>query len=152
MRTYELELLAADVGDVHVVGGRAQLLELLASEEVDGNQVDLCVSVLAGLGGGHVDDLARAVLDADEAVLPQSRALQRVGERSTSIGAVEGVLVLWATQLAERQMGCADDVDGWLLRLKPGGGQSIRKRWGKADTRTRRARLTCASFMSVMMN
>ena len=104
MRTYELELLAADVGDVHVVGGRAQLLELLASEEVDGNQVDLCVSVLAGLGGGHVDDLARAVLDADEAVLPQSRALQRVGERSTSIGAVEGVLVLWATQLAERQM------------------------------------------------
>jgi hypothetical protein len=93
-RTYELVLLAADVGDVHVVGGRAQLLELLASEDVNGDQVDLGVSVLAGLGGGHVDDLARAVLDADEAVLPQSRALERVGERSTGIGAVEGVLVL----------------------------------------------------------
>ena len=110
-RTYELVLLAADVGDVHVVGGRAQLLELLASEDVNGDQVDFGVSVLAGLRGGHVDDLARAVLDADEAVLPQGRALQRVGERSTGIGAVEGVLVLWATQLADGHMGCDGGVE-----------------------------------------
>lgn len=27
---------------------------------IDGNQVDLGVTVLARLGGGHVDDLARA--------------------------------------------------------------------------------------------
>lgn len=27
---------------------------------IDGDQVDLGMSVLSGLGGGHVDDLARA--------------------------------------------------------------------------------------------
>lgn len=26
---------------------------------IDGDQVNLCVTVLTGLGGGHVDDLAR---------------------------------------------------------------------------------------------
>jgi hypothetical protein len=35
--TYELIFLAADVGDVHVVGGRAKLLQLLAGEDVDGD-------------------------------------------------------------------------------------------------------------------
>lgn len=76
------------------MGGRAQFFELLASEEVNGDQVDLCVAVLSRLGGAHVDDLAGAVLDADEAVLPQSRALH--GERlgGTGIGAIEGVLML----------------------------------------------------------
>lgn len=92
--TYEEVLLAANVGDVHVVGGRAELFKLLGSEDVDGNQMDLGVTVLAGLGGGHFDDLARAVLDDDETVLPQSRALHGVGLRSTGIGAVEGVLML----------------------------------------------------------
>lgn len=32
---------------------------------IDGHKMDLGVTVLAGLGGGHVDDLARAVLDHD---------------------------------------------------------------------------------------
>lgn len=48
-QTHELVLLATDVGNVHVVGGRAQLFELLAGEDVDGNQVNLGVSVLASL-------------------------------------------------------------------------------------------------------
>lgn len=92
--THELVLLAADVRDVHVMGGRAKIFELLAGEDVDGDQMDLSVTVLASLRGGHLDNLARAVLDADEAVLPQSRALHRVGKRSTGIGALEGVLML----------------------------------------------------------
>ena len=91
---YELVLLAGDVGNVHVVGGRGQLLELLAGEDVDGDQVDLGVTVLAGLGGGHVDDLARAVLDDDVAVLPQGGTLGGVGGRRTRIGGVEGHLML----------------------------------------------------------
>ena len=99
--TYKLVLLAADVGNVHVVGGRAQVFHLLASEDVDSDQVDLGVAVLAGLRGGHFDDLAGAVLDADEAVLPQGRALHRVRERGTRIGALEGVLVLQAAWLAD---------------------------------------------------
>jgi hypothetical protein len=93
--TYEEVLLAADVGDVHVVSGGAELFKLLGGEDVDGDQVDLGVTVLAGLGGGHFDDLARAVLDDDETVLPQSRALHGVGGGGTGIGALEGVLMLY---------------------------------------------------------
>lgn len=92
--TYELVLAARNVGNVHVVGGRAKFFELLAGEEVNGDQVNLCVTVLSRLGGAHVDDLAGAVLDADETVLPQSRTLHGVGLGSTGIGAVEGVLML----------------------------------------------------------
>ena len=68
------------------MGGRAEILKLLACEDVQGNEMDLSVTVLAGLGGGHVDDLARAALDHDKAVLPQSRALHGEGERGASVG------------------------------------------------------------------
>lgn len=61
----ELVLSAGDVGDVHVVGGRTELLQLLAGEDIDGDQVDLGVSVLAGLGGAHLDNLAGTTLNAD---------------------------------------------------------------------------------------
>jgi hypothetical protein len=56
--------------------------------------VDLGVAVFASLGGGHFHDLARTVLDDDEAVLSQRRALHRVGGRGASIGALKGVLML----------------------------------------------------------
>lgn len=107
--TYELILSAPDVGDVHVVGGRAEILELLASEDVDGDKVDLGVAVLAGLGGGHFDDLAGAVLDDDETVLPQSRALHGVGERGTGIGALKGVLMLDGAVSKCRHKACGED-------------------------------------------
>lgn len=83
--TYELVLLTADIWNIHVVGGWTQLLELLAGEDIDGNQVDLCVSVLSGLGGGHIDDLTWAVLNADETVLSQGGTLHGVCGRSTGI-------------------------------------------------------------------
>ena len=92
--THELVLLARDVGNVHVVGGREQLFELLVGENVDGDQVNLGVTVLAGLGGGHFDDLAWAVLDDNVTVLPQGRALHWEGGGGTGIGALEGVLML----------------------------------------------------------
>jgi len=76
------------------VGGRAEILELLASEDINGDEMDLGVTVLAGLGGRHVDDLAGAALDHDEAVLAQSRALHGVGGRGTGVGALEGGLML----------------------------------------------------------
>ena len=68
--------------------------ELLAGEDVDGDQVDLGVTVLAGLGGGHVDNLARAVLDDNVTVLAESGTLHGVGGRGTRIGGVEGHLML----------------------------------------------------------
>ena len=61
--TYELVFSTGDVGDVHVVGRWTQVLKLLLSENVDGNQVNLCVTVLAGLGGTHFNNLAGPALD-----------------------------------------------------------------------------------------
>ena len=95
LATYELVFLAADVGDIHVVGGWAEIFHLLAGEDVDGDQMDLGVTVLAGLGGGHFNNLAGAALDHNEAVLAQGRALHWVRGRGTGIGALEGVLMLW---------------------------------------------------------
>lgn len=79
------------------MGGGAEILELLASEDVDSDQVDLGVTVLAGLGGRHVDDLAGTVLDHDVATLAESRALHGVGGGRTSVDGVEGVLMLLYT-------------------------------------------------------
>lgn len=76
------------------MGGRAKIFELLASEDVESNQVDLGVTVLASLGGRHIDDLAGTTLDDYETVLSQGRALHRIGSRCTGIGRVEGVLML----------------------------------------------------------
>jgi len=56
--------------------------------------MDLGVTVLACLGGGHVNDLAGAAFDHNEAVLAQSRTLHGVGGGRASIGAVEGVFML----------------------------------------------------------
>lgn len=92
--THKLVFLTGDMGHLHVVGRWREILELLVGEDIDGDQMDLCVTVLASLGSGHFDDLAWALLDDDEAVLSQGRALHRVGGRGTSIGALEGVLML----------------------------------------------------------
>ena len=91
---YELIFVTGDVGNVHVVGRRAKIFVLLASEDVQSNQMDLGVAVLAGLGGRHVDDLAGAALDDDEAVLPQGRTLHGVGGRGAGVGGLEGVPML----------------------------------------------------------
>jgi hypothetical protein len=90
----QLELTTRDVGDVHVVGRGGEILVLLGSEDVDGDKVDLGVTVLASLGGRHVDNLAGAALDHDETVLAQGRALHGVGERRAGVGGVEGDIVL----------------------------------------------------------
>ena len=76
------------------MGGRAEFLELLAGEDVHGNEMDLGVTVLAGLGGGHVDDLAGAVLDHDEAVLAEGRALHGESGRRAGVNRLEGVIML----------------------------------------------------------
>lgn len=90
----KLVFLAADVGNVHVVSGRAKIFQLLAGEDVNGNKMDLGVAVFAGLRGRHFDDLAGAVFDDDETVLPQGGTLHGVGGRGTGIGALKGVLML----------------------------------------------------------
>ena len=82
------------------MSGRGEILEFLAGENVDSNQMDLGVAMLAGLGGGHVHNLARASLDHDVAVLAQSRALHRVRRRGAGIGRFKSVLMLEIEVLA----------------------------------------------------
>jgi len=90
----ELELGAMDVGYVHVMGRGRQIFELLVGEDVNANEVDLGVAVFTRLGRGHIDDLAGAALDNNEAILPQRRALYGVGKGSPRGGLLEGMLVL----------------------------------------------------------
>ena len=77
---------------------RAKILELLASEDVKGDKMDLGVAVFAGLGGRHINDLARAALDHDKPVLAQSRTLHRVGGGGTGFasGLVLEIVLLMA--------------------------------------------------------
>ena len=51
------------------MGGRAKIFQFLPSEDVDRDEMDLGVTVLASLGSTHFDDFARAALDHDESVL-----------------------------------------------------------------------------------
>jgi hypothetical protein len=84
------------------VGRGAQVLELLASEDVDGNQMDLGVAVLARLGGRHVDNLAGTALDHDVTVLAQGGTLHREGRRRTGVDRLEGVIMLERKESARR--------------------------------------------------
>ena len=76
------------------MGGRAEVFQFLASEDVDGDQMDLGVTMLAGLRGAHFDDLAGAALDDNETVLAERRALHGIGGGGAGVGALEGVLML----------------------------------------------------------
>jgi len=90
----QLVFLANDIGNVHIVGGGAEFFEFLAGEDIDSNQMNLCVTVLSSLGSRHIDDLAGAVFDHYETVLSQGRALHGKGGGGARIGGVEGVFML----------------------------------------------------------
>jgi hypothetical protein len=116
------------------VGGRAEIFQLLASEDIDGDQVDLGVTVLSGLRGRHFDDLAGTVLDHDVAVLAQSRALHRVGGRGTSIGGAIELMILEDGTISIGRDGTGHAIPGGLskaLRAAQLGGKS---RGGAAST------------------
>lgn len=61
------------------MGGWAKFFELLVGEDVDGNEMDLSVAVLAGLGGTHFNNLARTALDDD---VPRSWLVLRLGGKA----------------------------------------------------------------------
>lgn len=92
--SYQGVLLAGNVGDIHVVGGWGKIFQLLPGEDVFSDEMDLCVSMLSGLGGRHISDLARTVLDENMSTLPQGRALHGERQRRTRIGRVDGVILL----------------------------------------------------------
>jgi len=90
----KLVFLAKDVGNIHIVSGGAKLLQLLTSEDVNRDKVDLGMTMFPGLGGGHIDNFAGTILNNNETVLPQGRALHRVSSGCTRISGVERVLML----------------------------------------------------------
>lgn len=51
------------------MGRGTKFFQLLAGENIKRDKMDLGVTVLASLGGGHINDLAGAALDHHEAVL-----------------------------------------------------------------------------------
>lgn len=93
-KTHKLELAAADVGNVHVVGRGGEFFVLLASEDLNSNEMDLGMTVLAGLGGRHIDDLAGLALDDDVAALAEGRALHGERQRRAGVGGLERDIVL----------------------------------------------------------
>jgi len=89
----ELVLITLDIGNVHVMGGGTDIFQLLAGEDIDSDKVDLGVTVLASLGGRHINDLARATLDDNVTVLSEGRALHREGQGGTRGGRLKGLIV-----------------------------------------------------------
>jgi hypothetical protein len=140
----QLVLAAGDVGDVHVVGRGGEIFVLLGGEDVDGDKVDLGVTVLAGLGGGHVDNLAGAALDDDETVLAEGRALHGEGQRRAGIGGIEGDIVLLSHDDGLRKV-TGSSLEGEesevmvctgerVLRVGWRGGEEGEKRKGRVET------------------
>jgi len=66
---YKLVFFSRDVGNIHVVGRWGQIFKLLAGEDINGDHVNLGVTVLARLGSAHLDNLAGSLVDDHETVL-----------------------------------------------------------------------------------
>lgn len=77
------------------MGGGRQIFELLAGEDIEGDNVRLGVTVLSSLGGRHFDNLAGASLNDDVTVLPQSGTLHRESLGRAGLGGLEDMLVLY---------------------------------------------------------
>ena len=116
--TYKLVFLADNIRYIHVVGGWTKILELLASEDVDGNQVDFSVTVFASLGGAHFDNLAGTALNDDETILAEGRALHRIGGGSAGIGALKGVALMLFVKTSELAGLKLDPVPTWHFRRR----------------------------------
>lgn len=96
---YKLHFATGDIGNIHVVGRWAQLFQLLASKDIDGDQMNLGMTMLSSLRGRHVHNFAGAAFNHNEAVLAEGGALHRISSGSTGIDALEGVFMLQVGEL-----------------------------------------------------
>jgi hypothetical protein len=102
----QLVVCTFDVGHFHVVGRRADILELFTGEQIDGDHMDLCVTVLAGLGGRHLHDFAGATLDHNVTALPERGALHGEGLGGAGVSGSEIEIIghfvglrFWVTEM-----------------------------------------------------
>jgi hypothetical protein len=75
-----LEFSTLDVGHAHVVGGRAELFQLFASENVNSNHVNLGVTVLSSLSiegkrSAKMSQRRRRAFEVDMSTILQGRPL-----------------------------------------------------------------------------
>lgn len=122
------------------MGGGAEFFQLLAGEDVNGDEMDLGVAVLASLGSRHADDLAGAALDDNQIALSEGRALLRGGERGTGAGLSEIVVVLAEENKSEK--GCIKPRVARALRevrAQGRAGQSRTEEAGQSRTEQSRA-------------
>ena len=61
------------------MGGWTKIFQLFPGKNIDGNEMDFGMPVLASLRSAHFDNFARATFNHDETVLSESRALHRIG-------------------------------------------------------------------------
>mmetsp|Transcript_9989 Transcript_9989/g.28109 ORF Transcript_9989/g.28109 Transcript_9989/m.28109 type:complete len:236 (+) Transcript_9989:136-843(+) len=91
----QLVLRELHEGHLHVVGRGAQVLALLAREDVERHDVGLGVAVLPRLRGGDLGDLARVPLDHHVGALPELSGLLGVHVRGPGVGGLEGRVVMF---------------------------------------------------------
>jgi len=97
----ELVFRTPDIRDIHVVGRGTDIFQFFSSEDVDGDEMNLGMTMLSGLGGRHVHNLAGTALDDDVAVLAESRTLRGEGEGGPSAGLLKGMLVSFVSRHGE---------------------------------------------------
>ena len=86
------------------MGRWGKIFQLLAGEDIDGDQVNFGVTVLSSLGSGHVNDLAWTTLDDNMTVLSQGGTLHGKGGRGAGVGGLEGMLMLEEKMVSTDQM------------------------------------------------
>ena len=85
----QTEIRTLNLGDLDVMGRGAQILELLTGEDVDGDEVNLSMTVLSSLGGRHLNNLARVTLDDNVSTLAEGGGLSGGGGISVGFGHFE---------------------------------------------------------------
>lgn len=76
------------------MSGWRKIFVFIAGEDIRGDDMNLGVTMLARLGGTHLLNLARTVLDKNMSIFPQGGALHWISQRSSSIGTLESVFML----------------------------------------------------------
>merc|ERR1740117_779663 len=94
-----LELEALDEWDGHVVRAWAKVLVFLGREDVNGDNVRLCVPMLAGLGCCDLSNLDWVPLDHAVAALTQFSCCHGVGVRAAGISGAEVMLLVNVTHV-----------------------------------------------------
>lgn len=87
-------LLLGLEGSVDVVTGGEGALVFVRGEDVDTGDHGLGSTVLAGLGGGETDDLARVALDHDEGAVLEATSLNLLDTGGTGISLLELIIVV----------------------------------------------------------